>query len=72
MTYCLNICFNGEAYNINLITFIPCHLEMALSGLKALKVLNDLNAVKLALPSTAKLRIETFKMKKKTYLTFNV
>jgi glucokinase len=43
---------------------------MALSGLKALKVLNDLNAVKLALPSTAKLRIETFKMKKKTI--FNV
>ncbi len=61
MTHCFNNCFKGEISNINLITFIPCHLEMALSGLKALKVLNDLNAVKLALPSTAKLRIETFK-----------
>ncbi len=66
MTYCFNNRFQGEISYINLITFIPCHLEMALSGLKALKVLNDLNAVKLALPSTAKLRIETFKMKIKT------
>merc|ERR1712029_447024 len=39
--------------------FIPCHLEIALSGLKALNVLNDLKAVKLALLSRTKLRIET-------------
>lgn len=41
------------------ITFIPCHLEMALSGLKALKVLNDRKAVRLALPSMAKLKMDT-------------
>ena len=44
-------------------TFIPCHLEMALSGLNALKVLNDLKAVRLALLSKTKLRIETCKIK---------
>ena len=42
-------------------TFIPCHLEMALSGLNARNVLNDLKAVRLALPSIAKLRMETCK-----------
>ena len=47
--------------NKNLPTFIPCHLEMALSGLNALNVLNDLKAVRLALLSKTKLRIETCK-----------
>ena len=40
-------------------TFMPCHLEMARKGLKALKVLKDLKAVKLALPSMARLKMET-------------
>jgi hypothetical protein len=38
---------------------MPCHLEIALKGLRARSVLSDLSAVKLALPSTAKLKIET-------------
>ena len=38
---------------------MPCHLEMALSGLSALSVLSDLSAVGLALPSTAKLKMDT-------------
>ena len=39
---------------------MPCHLEMALSGLSALSVLSDLSAVRLALPSTAKLKMDTW------------
>ncbi len=49
-------------------TFIPCHLEMALRGRRARSVLSDLSAVRLALPSTAKLNIETY-WKRKKYLS---
>ena len=45
---------------------------MALRGLKARKVLSDLRAVKLALPSTAKLRIETLKTKNYNFKTFKI
>ena len=44
---------------ISLVTFIPCHLDIALRGRKALKVLKDLKAVRLELPSTARLRTDT-------------
>ena len=40
-------------------TFIPCHLEIALRGRKALNVLKDLRAVKFALPSIARLKMDT-------------
>ena len=43
---------------------MPCHLEIALKGLKALKVLNDLKAVRFELPSTARLKTETKTMTK--------
>ena len=42
------------------ITFIPCQREMALRGLRALKVLRLLKAVRLELPSTARLTTETW------------
>ena len=42
-------------------TFMPCHREMALSGLNARSVLRDRSAVRLALPSMAKLSMETCK-----------
>jgi hypothetical protein len=38
---------------------MPCHLDMARKGRNALKVLRDRKAVRLELPSTAKLRTET-------------
>ena len=41
------------------LTFMPCHLEMARRGLSALNVLSDLRAVKLALPSMARLKMDT-------------
>ena len=43
---------------------MPCHLEIALKGLNALKVLKDLKAVRLELPSTARLKTETKTMTK--------
>ena len=43
----------------NITTFIPCHREIARKGRNALKVLRDRKAVRLELPSTAKLRTET-------------
>ncbi len=45
-------------------TFIPCHLEIALSGLRARSVLSDLSAVRFALPSIARLRMDTQTMTK--------
>merc|ERR1719330_88149 len=39
--------------------FIPCHREMALKGLRALRVLRDRNAVRVEFPSTARLMTET-------------
>ncbi len=48
-----------EAACSQILAFIPCHLEMALSGLSALKVLRERRAVRLALPSIARLRMDT-------------
>lgn len=53
-----------ERQTFFLFTFIPCHREMALSGRKARKVLSDLKAVKFALDSKTRLRIDTYKMVK--------
>ena len=44
----------------SLITFMPCQREMARRGRRARKVLSDLRAVKFALPSMAKLKMETY------------
>ena len=44
---------------ISSITFIPCQREMALRGLRALKVRRLLKAVRLELPSTARLTTDT-------------
>ena len=41
------------------LTLIPCQREIALSGLKALKVLNDLKTFKFSFSSISKLKIET-------------
>ena len=40
--------------------FMPCHLDIALNGLKARRVRSERNAVRFALPSIAKLKIETY------------
>lgn len=40
---------------------IPCHLEMALSGLNARKVLRDLNTFKFSFSSINKLNTDTCK-----------
>lgn len=42
---------------------MPCHLEMALRGRRALRVLRDLKAVRFELPSTAKLSTDTYTKK---------
>ena len=46
------------------ITFIPCQREMALRGLRALKVRRLLKAVKLEFPSTARLTTDTCRFDK--------
>ena len=38
---------------------MPCQRDIALKGLSALNVLSDLRAVRLALSSTARLRMDT-------------
>ena len=40
--------------------FMPCHRDIALNGLKARRVRSERNAVRFALPSIAKLKIETY------------
>ena len=52
-------------------TFMPCHREMALSGLNARSVLRDRSAVRLALPSMAKLSMETCKHTQTKNLSFS-
>ena len=44
---------------------MPCHRDIALNGLNARRVLSERNAVRFALPSIAKLNIDTYKFQRK-------
>jgi len=46
------------------LTLIPCHLDIARSGLKARSVLNDLNTFKFSFSSINKLKTDTCNKKK--------
>ena len=45
-------------------TFMPCHRDIARNGLSARRVRNERSAVRFALPSIARLRIDTCFRKK--------
>ena len=55
----LHVCHDKVNTIISCITFIPCQREMALRGLRALKVRRLLKAVRLEFPSTARLTTDT-------------
>ena len=51
---------------------MPCQREIALSGLSALSVLRERSAVRLALSSTARLRMDTHTITKSRHVHIDV